>query len=243
MYEMENIMAESLHDGHRERLKKRFMERGLKDFEDHEILELALFYSIPRVNTNEIAHRLIKKFGSVRNVCYAPIEELVKIQGIGKESAVFLKFLADFVDVYERKPLIVGKSFHDLDKMGEYLADMLIGGRRETIAAMFFHSNGVLIAAEEVAHGDEFSACVPIKTILSRAFVLGASAVAIAHNHPNGVAIPSDSDVMVTSELKYICEKADVEFIEHFVVSGHEYFPILRRKFRHSTLLGTKGAN
>ena len=90
----------NLHEGHRKRLKQRFINDGLSTFEDHNVLELLLFYSIPRSDTNEIGHKLLKTFGSLSNVFDAPIEELCKVEGIGEHSAVLIKLIPEICNIY-----------------------------------------------------------------------------------------------------------------------------------------------
>jgi DNA repair protein RadC len=91
----------SIHDGHRQRLKERFLEQGLDSFTKYQALELMLFYCIPRQNTNDIAHRLIEHFGSVSQTLDADIEELCSVEGIGLSAATFLKLLPAVARYYE----------------------------------------------------------------------------------------------------------------------------------------------
>ena len=91
-----------LHDGHRNRLKNRFLNEGLTNFEDHNVLELLLFYSIPRSDTNEIAHELLNKFGSLHGVFEAGMEDLMSVNGISRHSAVLIKMIPELFVVYGR---------------------------------------------------------------------------------------------------------------------------------------------
>ena len=90
----------NLHEGHRQRLKERFIKNGLSDFEDHNVLELLLFYSVPRSDTNELGHKLLKKFGSLSNVFDAPVDELCKVEGIGLHSATLIKLIPELCNLY-----------------------------------------------------------------------------------------------------------------------------------------------
>jgi len=86
----------SIHDGHRQRMKSRFQKNGLSDFNEHEVLELLLFYCIPRRDTNEIAHNLIARFGSLAKVLDAPLNHLQEVEGMGENAANFLSLIRDF---------------------------------------------------------------------------------------------------------------------------------------------------
>ena len=96
-------MANSVHDGHRERLRKRFLKEGLDNFQPHEILELILFYSIPRRNTSELAHNLINHFGSFSAVLDAPVEALTQVNGISTQSAVLISMLSQVLRRYNKE--------------------------------------------------------------------------------------------------------------------------------------------
>ena len=96
-------MAEKqLHQGHRQRLRNRFMQEGLDHFEQHNMLELLLFYSIPQRDTNEVAHRLLNRFGTISDVLNAPVEELETVEGVGHSSALLISSVHQISDIYRR---------------------------------------------------------------------------------------------------------------------------------------------
>ena len=119
-----------LHDGHRARKKEQFRRQGLDGFADHEVLELLLYYAIPRKDTNELAHRLLQKFGSLQNVFSAPLEELAKVDGVGESAALFLTLLPQ---VQKRAMRSGGKErvLNSVDKCGRYFLALLGHERQE----------------------------------------------------------------------------------------------------------------
>ena len=121
-----------LHDGHRARKKEQFRRHGLDGFADHEVLELLLYYAIPRRDTNETAHRLLQKFGSLQNVFSAEAEELARVEGVGESAALFLTLLPA---VQKRAARSGGreKVLNSVDKCGRFFLELLAHQRQETL--------------------------------------------------------------------------------------------------------------
>ena len=107
------------HEGHRQRLKNRFLTEGLDSFETHNILELLLFYSIPQRDTNGIAHKLLDTFGSLKGVFEADFEELIKIDGIKENTATLLKLIPEVARAYFHEEMDEQKIFDTAEKIGK----------------------------------------------------------------------------------------------------------------------------
>ena len=118
-----------LHDGHRQRCKQRFLRAGAEGFDDHQLLELLLFYAIPRCDTNETAHRLLKRFGSLQGVLYADPGELAAVEGIGESAAVLLRLTGD-LSLRARKAALPEKLLNSPDRAGAYFAELLLAEKQ-----------------------------------------------------------------------------------------------------------------
>ena len=123
----------SIHKDHRQRLRDRFLKEGLDNFDELYVLELLLFYCIPRVDTNPIAHRLLDYFGSLNNVLNATAEELEKVEGIGKNTSTFLSLITQVGRYYQVKQTNPGKILRTIDQCGNYLVPYFFGREQETV--------------------------------------------------------------------------------------------------------------
>ena len=222
----------SIHDGHRQRLKDRFLRRGLDGFTDIQVLELLLFYAIPRRDTNPIAHELLKKFGSVRQVLEAPLERLTEVEYITENAAVLLKLMPAMLRYYqvdkakEEMPLVT------IQACGDYLKHFFIGRKNETVFLLCLDAKCKVLACREVGEGSVNSANVPIRRVVEIALAEGASTVVLAHNHPSGIAIPSGEDVATTRRLAAALSTVDVILADHIVVADDDYVSMVQSGYR-----------
>ena len=213
----------SIHDGHRTRLRDRFLKEGLENFEPHQVLELLLFYCIPRRDTNEIACNLMKRFGSFSGVLTAPVSELKKVPGMGESAATFISLLRE-VDRYykthhEDAPLFM----NDKSDYGKYLSHLLANQRNEKVYMMCLDAKKKMISCREVGEGCTNYASVPIRRIVETALAENAVMVVLAHNHPSGFAIPSDEDVHTTHRLAAALSTVEIVLADHIVVADDDY--------------------
>ena len=220
----------NLHEGHRSRLKDRFNEQGIDNFEPHNVLELLLFYSIPRKDTNEIAHNLLKSFGSLKGVFDADFNDLIKVDGIKENSATLLKLIPSIARVYATNKYSSGYIFDTAEKVGEFFLDKYIGEKNEIIYLLLLNNRFEMIDAVKLHEGSVNSAQISARKIIDLVVKHNASMIVLAHNHPDGNAYPSMEDVNTTVELMTIFERVDVKLLEHYVVSHNEYYTII-----HST--------
>lgn len=215
------------HAGHRQRLKNRFLQEGLDSFEKHNILELLLFYAIPQKDTNDLAHALLDQFGSLRGVFEADFSELIKIPGIKENTATLIKMIPELAREYMFEEVSEENIFDTADKIGRYFVRKYIGEINETVYLMLLDNGFKLLNVSKIHEGSVSSARVSPRKIMTQVIKYNASMAVVAHNHPNGVAIPSMEDIDTTYKLKNTLDGYEVKLIEHILVGGNEYFPII----------------
>lgn len=213
----------SIHDGHRTRLRERYLQEGLDHFDEHQVLELLLFYCIPRRDTNEIACNLMKRFGSFSAVMTAPVSELKKVPGVGASAATFFALLRD-VDRYYKTHQETNPQFMNQKKdYGDFLRDVLAHQRNEKVYMMCLDAKKKMISCREVGEGCTNYASVPIRRIVETALAENAVMVVLAHNHPSGFAIPSDEDIYTTHRLAAALSTVEIILVDHIVVADGDY--------------------
>lgn len=217
------MMAEHLHANHRQRLKNRFLQGGLDDFEPHNALELILFFGIPQRDTNELAHRLIDKFGSFNRVLDAPYEELVKVKGMGDNSACLIKLMTPVFRYYMKNSEFDTVNLDTPDKVGEYLTGCFAGFTEEHVSLLSLDDMCNVLSMDFVSTGDVSSANLRFRTIIETVIKTKAASVILCHNHPGGVAIPSDQDVESTKRVKDLLKNVGVCLLDHFIIGQDDF--------------------
>lgn len=211
-----------LHDGHRNRLKNRFLNEGLTNFEDHNVLELLLFYSIPRSDTNEIAHELLNKFGSLHGVFEAGMEDLMSVNGISRHSAVLIKMIPELFVVYGRDKVRDIQKINSSDDAKQFFIPRFYGKVREEVQLVLLDDKMNIIKLVKIYEGSVNSANVPIRKIVEIAIENRATNVIIAHNHPTGLILPSKDDLRATAKVREALALVDVKLLDHVIVSDNE---------------------
>lgn len=219
---------ENLHKQHRQRMKNRFLNEGLEKFEQHNILELLLFFAIPQADTNEQAHRLLNTFGSISSVFNAPYDELVKVRGIGDHAATLIKLIPELLSVYVKdKTERAGKKAFTVDDAAKYLIPYYFGCQNEVVRALYFDNGMNLMDNIVIFEGDVNSAKLSYGDIARLAIMRGYPNIIVAHNHPNGAPIPSLEDNETTSVLLNSLNMLNINLIEHIIISDNQYTKIL----------------
>lgn len=213
------------HKAHRERMRTRFAENGIDGFHEHEILEMLLFYSIPVVNTNPLAHKLLSEFGSLKNVIEAPMEALSKVEGMGEKSALFISFINSIISkVSESRTTETVLS--DYDSVGRFLVNEFRNDKKERVIALLLDAKGNLISKEKAGDGDFKSCEIDTRGILMSALNKNAAKIILAHNHVDGNPYPSLSDKAATASLITLLNQVGVELWEHFLICDGKYVGI-----------------
>lgn len=211
-----------IHDGHREKMRRRFQETGLEGFADHEALELLLYYAISRRDTNELAHRLLTRYGSLSALLQAPIEDLRRVEGVGESAAVLLKLVPAFVYKAQRS---AGQEtvLNSTEKAGRYLLSCFAGERNEVIYQLCLDRKGKLLARKRLSEGGSAAAELNIRRLVENALLSSASAVILSHNHPSGIALPSREDYATTQQAQDALRTIGVELLDHIIVAEDDY--------------------
>jgi DNA repair protein RadC len=219
-----------MHEGHRSRLKERFLKEGLDSFEPHNIVELLLFFGIPYKDTNEIAHDLISTFGSLSGVIDASYEDLVKIKGVGENAATLIKLIAPLSRAYMDDKYSQGEILNTTEAAGKFLLGKYRFRDDEFFSMTCVDSNCRLISFNIVSQGSINATEVSVRKAVEIAVKTSANGVIIAHNHPGGLALPSQADIFATQKLIDALRMINVYVIDHIIICGEDYVSLAQSK-------------
>lgn len=211
------------HAGHRQRLKKRFLKEGLDHFEPHNALELLLCFTNPRGDTNELAHALIDEFGSFSGVIDADFSNLIKVKGVKEHTAILIKLVSQMGRYYLSERSTTGVIFNTTSDVGDFSKAKLFGRTEESLLVIALDSKLKVINWEILSEGSSTSVDISIKKIIDFALKVGATRIAVAHNHPSGTALPSVKDRHTTDTLSKALSLVSVQLVEHIILCDNDY--------------------
>lgn len=212
-----------VHDVHRERLRWRFIEHGLKNFNELNSLELLLFFAIPRRDTNELAHTLLARFGTLAGVFDASYEELTSVPGVGENAAALIMLV----------PQILKKSYvargeetayiTNSTEAGKYLVPRFMFEKDEIALILCLDTQKRVLSCTEIGRGVVNAVNASPRKVVETALKKRASAVILAHNHPDGFAIPSREDDIATKQIYSSLELVGIPLVDHIIVAGEDF--------------------
>lgn len=221
-------------EGHRERVRKKFLENGFNGLEDYEVLELLLFYVIPRQDTKAIAKELIKRFKTLANVLKSDTLELKNIDGLGPISITFLKMIGDlpariYKDELKNQKLIKDDKNKITDKevLLSFLRNKIGYEDVEKFYVIYLSSSNEVIAFEESSSGTLDRSSIYPREIYKRVIMENAKSIIIAHNHPSGNTCPSKCDIDITNEIAKGLKNFGALLLEHIIITRDSYFSFL----------------
>ena len=218
------MMNEVLHAGHRQRLRQRFIEDGLDHFQDHEVLELLLFYCLPRKNTNDLAHRIMEEYKSLANLFESDARDISRRCGVSENTAVFLSIIAPVVRRYSLEKSKEKAVLTSSAGAGEYAVSLFIGKQYENFYVICLDAQNRVNYADCVHKGTIDEAPVYPRLILESALKHHANSVILAHNHPGGTLRPSVADIDVTKKIVAALTPISIQVVDHIIVGGDKYF-------------------
>jgi DNA repair protein RadC len=211
--------------GHHKRLRERFIKSGLDGFHDYEVLELLLTYVFPNRDTKPIAKDLLAKFKTLAGVFSADPQELQEIKWVGERTAVYLKLLNDTLGfVFEERARNEEIQFTKTTQLFEYFKATIGSKKNEVMRAVYLDTQNRRIHAENLSEGTVAEAVAFPRKIVEGALKHRAISVIIAHNHPGGLAEPSDNDDKITEQIKNALETVGISLQDHLVIAGDKYF-------------------
>jgi DNA repair protein RadC len=218
---------ENLHDGHRERVREKYREHGLKALTDHEVLEMLLYYVIPRKNTNPTGHLLLDTFGSIAGVFAASENELLRVPGIGKEAVLFLKSQHELLLRYQKGFHEKKTDFKSHKACIEYVCEKMRYLLTEEVHLLCLDSGMNFIKYIPLFKGSVNATDVRIRELTSKTLEANASAVVLAHNHTSGVLHPSPDDIILTETVMTALRYQSVDLVDHLIVTPNGFLSLM----------------
>ncbi|MBE7022732.1 MAG: DNA repair protein RadC [Ruminococcaceae bacterium] len=214
-----------MHEGHRKRMKARFKKEGsFENFAQHEILEMLLYSTIARGNTNPIAHDLLTTFGSLAGVLDADAEELKSIKGIGENSAFLLSMIPSLSQAYNKNKWESRVMLGDTESIGRYAINQFIGKLHEEFHIICMDTNRRVFYSGAVTKGTIDEVAIYPRLVVAEALKHNARYVVLAHNHPSGSIYPSEADIKATRAVITALEAIDMLVLDHVIVAGNSYY-------------------
>ncbi len=224
-----------MHEKHRERLRARYLEEGLDNFAPHEVLELLLTFSIPRVNTNDIGHRLMEKFGSLENVFTAQIGELRRVEGIGEKSAFQLHAYGSFARrlLKERAQSGAKMAIDNAEAAARYAIEISSGERYECTYVVSLNKRREILHTTKLAVGSLTETPIYPRTVVETVLLHRAHSVLLVHNHPSGDPSPSKEDAAITSTIDTALRSIGIQMFDHIITGKQLVYSFARGLFLH----------
>lgn len=215
---------DNIHQNHRSRMRETIRKTGIDSVSDVNLLEYLLFYSIPRKNTNEIAHRLLDAFGSLNGVFNASYDRLLEVEGMGESSALLISLVPGICRRYVESGYKKKVNLSEPEDIANYVKTKFYGETKEQFYVICLDALGNLINCFKISEGSSETVTFDKRTALETALRVKADTVVFAHNHPNGVATPSRDDVDITGEFLTVFRKMGIRLADHIIVAGEETF-------------------
>ena len=220
------------HEGHRQRMRKMILENGVpENMPEHQLLEFLLFYTIPRKDTNALAHDLLNSFGgSIVNVLEAPVSELVKVKGISENTAALIKFILPLSKRYIKESSNTAPFLKNRKDMANFLAAKFFSESTEVVYLLCMDNRGRVLDCPRISEGDEISVGISVRTVIEQVIRTGATVVMLAHNHPKGFPLPSTADIRLTTQIADGLSSINVSFVDHIIIGNNETVSLAESK-------------
>lgn len=223
-------MSDQLHKGHRERMRLRFYQKGAEGFADHELLELLLYYAVPRGDVNPLAHRILQEFGSLSMLFSSDAVEIARRCGIKESTALLICLQSAFANRVQQEKWRMRPKLDSVSALGQYAVDLLSQYQHERFYMVCLDSRKILIHTCLISEGTINESVVYPRLVVEQALKYKAVAVAFLHNHPGGTLVPSLQDIEMTVRMAKILREIGISVMDHIIVADQEYCSFVQRK-------------
>lgn len=217
-------IRENVHVNHRSRIKNKFIETGFNSFAEHEMLEMLLFFSIPQADTNPTAHRLIEKFGSLKGVFDANLDNLMTVDGVGSNSAILIKLFPALMREYNKQESRQMNALINNNSAKKYVENLFVGVPNEEFYVICLNAKSEVVDMKEMGSGTASKVDIQIRKITDYVIRQNCDRIIIAHNHPAGTSKPSDDDLRMTHKLFNSCVLNDIDILDHIIYSPSDTY-------------------
>ena len=213
----------NIHSGHRDRLRSLYLQNGLDALSDHQVLEFILMHAIPRIDVNPLAHKLMQRYGSLSAVFDASPDELMLTDGIGPGAAALLSLFRKVERRYHIDHNAREKTLLSVESAGKYLAPYFIAEQEEVVYAVSVAPSGRILKTSLLFRGTADTSMFYINQIITLAASKGTAGILLAHNHPNGIALPSAEDIRTTATVADALEKIGSMLVDHLIFADNDF--------------------
>ena len=219
---------DQIHTGHREKLRNRFiLENGFEHFEDHQILELLLFYANSRKDTNPIAHELLDTFGSLKGVLEARPEMLMNVEGIGPQAATLISMVVPLTRVWNRCAMAAPDKIGNSREAEKYCLSVLSGYRTERFYVIALNAQCKILGRRKISEGSLSEVSAYPRMVMETALNYNAHSILLCHNHPGGTCAPSPEDISSTLQLQRLLNGVGILVLDHIIVAGNNTYSMI----------------
>jgi len=211
-------------EGHRKRLREKFIKSGLKGFHDYEIIELLLTLGTPRKDCKQQAKEAIRRFKSLRGVLEAPPEELQQIEGIGPHSTFGIKLVQEVAREFLKEKIIDKSVYQSAEEIFDYLYHSMRDLKKEVFKVIYLNSQNQIIETEDLFEGTLDKSFISPREVMEQAIKYNAVSLIFVHNHPAGNPTPSLSDKELTKDLLYAASIMQIKVLDHIIIGNNTYF-------------------
>ncbi len=215
------MAADNIHKKHRERVKARFLAEGMENLPPHNAMELLLFYAIPQGDVNALAHRIVDQFGGFAATIDAPYEKLLEVEGIGPHAALLLKLVPAAARYYTADKCR-DICLDSIDKAVRYFIDLYLGINEEQVYLTCLDGKSKVLSTTLLHRGSVNAVEVNVRKLVETALRCNAVGVFMAHNHPGGVALPSEEDLATTQRILQVLAPLKIDLIDHIIVADND---------------------